>query len=109
MTPASRTLWFFPLVAAGYVVSGRLGLLLAVPPGYATAIFPPAGIAAAAMLIAGPASLPWIFLGSLILNGWIGYSAGAAPLSTALVAAALIAAASTAQAALTGWALKRTI
>jgi len=83
--------------------------LLAVPPGYATAIFPPAGIAATAMLVAGPASLPWIFLGSLLLNCWIGYEAGAAPLTTASLAAVLIAAASTAQAGLVGWALKRAV
>ena len=77
-----RLLTFYALLAVGYVATGRLGLLLAVPPGYATAIFPPAGIAAAAMLTAGPASLPWIFLGSLILNFWIGYGAGATVLTT---------------------------
>jgi integral membrane sensor domain MASE1 len=104
-----RSMIQYPALALSYVVTGRLGLLLAVPPGYATAIFPPAGIAAAAMLTAGAASLPWIFLGSLILNFWVGYSAGPARLTTALVAASLIAAASTAQAALTGWALKRAI
>ena len=104
-----RSTLFYPMLALSYVATGRLGLLLAVPPGYATAIFPPAGIAAAAMLTAGAASLPWIFLGSLILNFWIGYSAGGAKPGTALVAASLIAAASTAQAALTGWALKRAI
>ena len=103
------SLAFYALLAVGYVAIGRLGLLLAVPPGYATAIFPPAGIAAAAMLTAGPASLPWIFLGSLILNFWIGYSAGATLLATPLIAASLIAAASTAQAALTGWVLGRAI
>ena len=104
-----RAVLFYALLAIGYVVTGRLGLLLAVPPGYATAIFPPAGIAAAGMLIAGPATLPWIFLGSLVLNSWIGYIAGSAPVSVAILAALLIAAASTVQAALNGWALKRAI
>jgi signal transduction histidine kinase len=47
--------------------------------------------------------------GSLILNIWIGYAAGTAPLTKASLAAALVAAASTAQAGLTGWALKRAI
>jgi len=32
------------LLSSAYVVSGKLGLLLALPPGYASAIFPPAGI-----------------------------------------------------------------
>jgi signal transduction histidine kinase len=100
---------FYLLLTLGYVVTGKLGLLLAVPPGYATAIFPPAGLAAAAMLTAGPASLPWVFLGSLILNGWVGYEAGAGPLGTALAAAVLIAAASTVQSALTGSVLRRAI
>lgn len=103
-----RTLLLGLLLVAAYVASGRLGLLLAVPPGYATAIFPPAGIAAAAMLIAGPASLPWTFLGSLALNVWIGSDAGTAAAAT-WPAAVLIAAASTAQAALTGWALRRAV
>ncbi len=98
---------YYPLLAIAYAVTGRLGLLLAVPPGYASAIFPPAGIAAAAMLTAGPRSLPSIFIGSLLLNFWIG--AGTEPLATAWFAAVLIAAASTAQGALLGSALRRTI
>ena len=43
---AVDSMLFYPLLALAYVVTGRLGLLLSVPPGYATAIFPPAGIAA---------------------------------------------------------------
>jgi signal transduction histidine kinase len=104
-----RSFLFYPLLAALYVAAGRLGLLLAVPPGYATAIFPPAGIAAAAMLTGGPASLPWVFLGSFILNVWVGHDAGTAGTVTALAAPILIAAASTIQAALAGETLRRTI
>ena len=37
----------FPLA---YLICGRLGLLLAVPPGFATAVFLPAGIAVTARL-----------------------------------------------------------
>src|SRR5436190_6604702 len=97
----------YPLLAAAYVASGRLGLLLAMPPGYATAIFLPAGIAVAAMLIAGAATLPWIFLGSFGLNLWIGYTAGGELSPAGLAAAGGIAAASAIQAALAGWALRR--
>ena len=43
------------VLAVGYLASGKLALLLAVPPGYASPIFPPAGISVAAMLIGGPA------------------------------------------------------
>ena len=59
-----------------YAITGKLALLLAVPPGYASPVFPPAGIAVSAMLIGGWTSLPWTFLGSLLLNIWSGYSPG---------------------------------
>ena len=93
-------------LAVAYVVSGGFGLLLAVPPGYATAVFPPAGIAMAAMLIGGGATLPWTFLGSFVLNLWIGYRVG---LSDAAGAATIIAVASTVQSAIGGWSLRRLI
>jgi diguanylate cyclase (GGDEF)-like protein/PAS domain S-box-containing protein len=67
-------LYSFALVLI-YIIAGKLGLMLAVPPGYASSIFPPAGIAIAATYIAGKRTLPAIFLGSLLLNFWIGYSA----------------------------------
>ena len=40
-------------IAAAYYVTGRLGLLLAIPPGYATPVWPPSGIALGAILIGG--------------------------------------------------------
>lgn len=39
------------LLAMVYIVAGRLALLLAIPPGYATAIFPSAGIALGSILL----------------------------------------------------------
>jgi PAS domain S-box-containing protein len=92
-----------------YVIVGRLGLFLAVPPGYATAIFPPAGIAMAAAFIGGRATLPWTFCGSFILNLWAGYSAYHHLDSVAFVSALIIAPASMLQAAIGGWALRRLI
>jgi len=62
-----------------YAITGKLALLLAVPPGYASPVFPPAGIAVSAMLISGWTSLPWTFLGSLLLNIWSGYSLPVSP------------------------------
>src|SRR5262252_4717157 len=89
-------------VTAAYTVTGKLAMLLAVSPGYASPVFPPAGIAVAAMLIGGWVTLPWTFLGSLLLNIWIPYGYGA-PLNGARVAAAsAIAAASMLQAAIGG-------
>ncbi len=63
------------LLALAYVVAGRLSLLLAIPPGFASAIFPPIGIALAAVLIWGYPLLLGVFLGSTLLNLSIGYSA----------------------------------
>jgi hypothetical protein len=77
-------------------------------PGYATASFPPAGIAVAAMLIGGPATLPWTFLGSLLLNLWVGRQSGET-VGAAALAACVIAAGSSAQAAVAGEALRRAI
>ncbi|MDO3387698.1 CHASE domain-containing protein [Gilvimarinus sp. SDUM040013] len=55
------------LVVAYWVV-GLLALMLAIPPGFATAIFPPIGIAIGAVLLVGVRLLPAVFLGSLALN-----------------------------------------
>src|SRR5271168_2031523 len=97
------------LLTVGYMVSGKLALLLAIPPGYATPIFPPAGIAIAAMLIRGPATLPWTFLGSFLLNVWTAHSIGHGSAVTWLAAAFVIAAASTLQAAIGGTVLRRAV
>jgi signal transduction histidine kinase len=56
------------LVAAAYFVTGKLALLLAIPPGYATAIWPPAGIALGALLVLGKRTWPGVFLGSFLTN-----------------------------------------
>src|SRR5438034_10104038 len=92
-----------------YVATGRLALILAVPPGYASPIFPPAGIAVAGMLIGGLATLPWTFLGSLSLNFWISYSAGDRFDEIGIAAAIVIAAASVLQAAVGGSVLRRDV
>jgi signal transduction histidine kinase/sensor domain CHASE-containing protein len=56
------------MVAIAYVITGKLGMLLSPGDGYSTAMFPPAGIAMAAVLIYGRSMLPWVFLGALALN-----------------------------------------
>lgn len=97
------------LLTIAYVVSGKLGLMLALPPGYASPIFPPAGIAVAAVFIGGRKTLPWVFLGSLLLNVWAGYSANQQLNAMGLTVAAIIAFASMLQAAIGGWWLRRVI
>jgi PAS domain S-box-containing protein len=107
--PQKRRVLACLTLALAYIVSGRLGLLLAVPPGYATAIFPPAGIATAAVLIGGRGTLPWIFASSCALNLWIGSTMEQDSAALALAVALVIAAASVAQAAVGGWALRKLI
>jgi diguanylate cyclase (GGDEF)-like protein/PAS domain S-box-containing protein len=51
-----------------YFLTGRLGLLLALPPGYASPIFLPAGVALAACVVGGARLLPGVALGSLAVN-----------------------------------------
>ncbi len=53
-----KRLGIFFGVAAAYFAAGKLGLLLAIPPGYATAVWPPSGIALAAALLAGNVAPP---------------------------------------------------
>ena len=96
-------------ITFAYVIVGRLGLYLAVPPGYATAVFPSAGIAIAAVVIGGKLTLPWIFLGSLLLNLWIGHVVQNTLDSVGLSVAVVIATASMVQAALAGWLFRRMI
>ena len=61
---ARRWLFLYAALPLIYIVTGRLGLLLAAPPGYATAVFLPAGIAVTATFVAGASALPGTFLGS---------------------------------------------
>src|SRR5438445_6403326 len=56
------------VIATAYGITGKLGLLLAIPPGYATAIWPPSGIALAATLMYGYGVWPGIVLGSVLVN-----------------------------------------
>ena len=58
-----QRLLIYAALPLAYVITGRLGVLLAVPPGYATAVFMPAGIAVGAMFVAGAFALPGIFVG----------------------------------------------
>ncbi|MFT5085890.1 MAG: integral membrane sensor domain MASE1 [Planctomycetota bacterium] len=55
-------------IGVAYYVFGRLGLLLAIPPGYATAIWPASGIALAGMLLLGNRVWPGVLLGSFLVN-----------------------------------------
>lgn len=66
--PLLRSIGAAALLAAVYFVTGKLGLLLAIPPGYASAVWPPSGIALAGTLILGYRVLPGVALGSFLVN-----------------------------------------
>lgn len=59
------------LVVLAYAVAGVLGLKLAVPPGYASAIFPSSGIALAALLLLGRRYAFAVFAGSAAMNLYV--------------------------------------
>jgi signal transduction histidine kinase/CheY-like chemotaxis protein/integral membrane sensor domain MASE1 len=66
----SPTSWIYANLAFAvlYGITGFLGLQLAVPPGYASPLWPPAGLALGGILLWGYRLLPGVFLGSFALN-----------------------------------------
>jgi PAS domain S-box-containing protein len=55
-------------LAVCYYLAGQLGLFLAIPPGYATAFWPAAGIAVAGLLHFGYRVWPSVLIGSYLVN-----------------------------------------
>jgi two-component sensor histidine kinase len=55
-------------VAVAYYAAGRLALFLAIPPGYATAVWPAAGVALVAILVFGYRVWPGILIGHFLVN-----------------------------------------
>ncbi|HEX5093941.1 MAG TPA: MASE1 domain-containing protein, partial [Burkholderiales bacterium] len=66
------------LLAAAYFAAAKASLLLAIPPGYATAVWPPAGIGLAAMLLLGRRAWPGVWLGAAAANLSVAFSPFAA-------------------------------
>jgi PAS domain S-box-containing protein len=60
------------LTALAYALVGWFGLTLAGPPGYASPLYPSAGIALAAVLVYGRAALPGVALGAFAVNLTLG-------------------------------------
>ena len=77
------------LIVAVYLGTRRFSDMLALPPGYATPFFPPAGVGLALAVSAGWRMLPGVALGALLLHlpgAWLGPAV--APLTGALAALA---------------------
>ena len=62
--------WALPflLTALAYALVGRTALLLAIPPGYASPLYPSAGLALAAVLVYGWRVAPAVALGAFVIN-----------------------------------------
>ena len=91
-----------------YIAAGKLALLLAVPPGYATPIWPAAGIALAGLLLLGYRTWPGVFAGSFLINIFTTLSAtGNDPVLPAILLASVIATGATLQALLGAWLTRR--
>ena len=95
--PTARPLAEAALLAVAYFLAARLALEMAIPPGYATPIWPGSGLALAALLLGGSRLWPGVWLGSVAANLTI---------ETSLVASVVIATGSSVQ-ALVGAALVR--
>ncbi|WP_051378816.1 MASE1 domain-containing protein [Derxia gummosa] len=93
-----RLLLRWLVVATAYYATGRLGLAVPYVGTHITLIWPPTGIALAALLLWGPRMWPAVFAGALAVN--LGISASAA-------LAAGIACGNTAGPALGAWLLRR--
>ena len=66
------------LLAGVYLVVAKLSLLLAIPPGYATAVWPPSGLGVAALLLFGNRMWPGVWLGAALANLMVHWSPPAA-------------------------------
>ncbi len=92
--------------AMGYALLGFLGLLLAIPPGYASPVFPAAGLALALTLVSDYRLLPGIWVGSLGLNIWVAWSQNDLTQNSILIAA-LLGMGAMLQAAIGAWLVRR--
>ena len=74
MDSSDRQLYAVKLavLVAAYYGSAKLGLTLAFENGSVTAVWPPTGIALAALVLWGYRMWPGVALGALLANGWTG-------------------------------------
>ncbi|WP_018233458.1 PAS domain S-box protein [Thioalkalivibrio thiocyanodenitrificans] len=78
------------LVAIGYLATALAGGLLALPPGYASPMWPAAGVALAALLMGGLRCWPGVLLGAFVYTLWLDVSVEGALLAAAMAIAATL-------------------
>ncbi|WP_372863060.1 CHASE domain-containing protein [Spongiibacter sp.] len=105
----NKPVWIMLLTTLAYAVAGRLALLLAIPPGYATAIWPAAGIALAVLLLCGYRFWPAVVAGSFLVNapGALVLGQGAGALLVSAQTPLLIGSGAALQALFSVWLLRR--
>lgn len=69
------------LLAVVYFFAAKLSLYFAIPPGHATAVWPPSGIALAATLLIGNRLWPGVWLGAALVN----YTVSSSPILAVLL------------------------
>src|SRR5207244_1082774 len=93
------------VLVAAYVITAKIGFFLAIPPGNVTVLWPPSGIALAAVLLIGQRAAIGVWIGSFCANLWF-FLTSTSPHEAAFSMAAAIAAGSAAQAMLGGAVVK---
>ena len=79
------------LVVAGYFTAGLIGLLFAIPPGSASVIWPPSGVATAALFVFSLRFWPAVWLAAILVNLTTQVSLGLAVcIATGNTAAAIV-------------------
>ena len=86
------------VLAAVYFALAKASLALAIPPGYATAVWPPAGVALAALWLGGLRLWPGV---------WLGAAAASFTIEGSLIAALALATGSTLEALAGAWLVRR--
>ncbi len=71
LAPPRSLLWRVPLLAAAYVALARVGFTFDIEPGFASSIWPAAGVGTAALLVWGLRLWPGVLLGSFYFNWWL--------------------------------------
>lgn len=95
------------VLAAVYALAGRLALLLAIPPGYSMAVYPPAGIALGILLTKGYRLLPGVALGAFAVNLFISFENSGQLSASALILSAMLAVGASLQAGLSACLIMR--
>jgi PAS domain S-box-containing protein len=84
---ALRLLAIVAGTALAYAVAGLLALQVAIPPSYASPLYPASGIALAAVLVYGAPAVPGALLGAFIVNASLSAQRGTPSLAAVIVPA----------------------